>query len=93
MPRAIDCRDHAEPPLATMRALLDIDAGQALHERRGRLGRLRGRQRELQDGPTAPETRGPVPIAQHPVMANTNEACWEHMEQLCGEANYVAREA
>ena len=64
-----------------MRTLLDIDAGQALQEHWRRFDGLDGRQRELQDGPTAPEPRGPVPIAEHPILAYPDEACREHMEQ------------
>jgi hypothetical protein len=88
----MDRRDHAEPPLATMRALLDIDASQALHEGWGRFGGLAGRQHELQRGPATSEPLRAVPVAQHPAMANADEARWEHMPQLCGEAHYVARE-
>ena len=77
----MDRRDHPEPPLTTMRALLDIDAGQALHERWGRFDGLEDWWRQVQDGPTAPETLGAVPVAQHAVMANADEARWQHMQQ------------
>ena len=70
----MDRRDHPEPSLATMRTLLDIDAGQALHERWRRFDGLEGWRRQLQEGLTAPETLGAIPVAQHAVMANADEA-------------------
>ena len=74
-----------------MRTLLDIDAGQALQEHWRRFDGLEGWRRQLQDGPTALETLAAVPVAQHAVMAHADEARRQHMQQLCGEANYVAR--
>ena len=58
--------------------------------RRGRLEPWRGPAEPLEH--TATEDKGglPSPIRQQPIMADTLEACGEHMQELCGEVNYVA---
>jgi hypothetical protein len=51
VPWAMDRRDDAEPPLLTMRALLDIDAREAFHERGGRFGSRGCRRLQVQASP------------------------------------------
>jgi len=59
--------------------------------RRDRLEPWRGPAEPLEH--TATEGKGglPSPIRQQPIMADTLEARGEHMEELCGALNYVAR--
>ena len=78
--------------MPTVRALLDINAGQPLHQRGCRYWWRRGRHLHVQDGAAEPQPLGTIAIAQYPIMPHADETRGEHMEQLCGEANYVAGE-
>jgi len=71
---------------------LDVDACQATqHGRGGCIGQREERGLRKQ----AAAYRDPgrtTAIAQYAIVANTDEPFGDHMEQLCGEANYVASE-
>ena len=42
--------------------------------------------------PTAAQRTSFVPVGEEAVMPETHKAAGEHMQELCGEAHYVARE-
>jgi hypothetical protein len=60
--------------------------------RRGGSG---GRQAQ-EDLPQRPPTEGEFdvayPVREPPIVADPREAAGQHVEELCGEAHYVARE-
>jgi hypothetical protein len=41
--------------------------------------------------PRAADRRAPLPVGQQAEVADPHEPPREHVEQLCGGANYVAR--
>ena len=75
-----------------LRTPLDVDTCQATHHGRGCFIGQR-EERGLRKQAAAYRDPGrPTAIAQYAIVANTDEPFGDHMEQLCGEANYVASE-
>ena len=75
-----------------LRTTLDVDARQATHHGRGG---FMGQRAERGLGKQAAACRDAgctTAIAQDAIVANADEPFGDHVEQLCGEANYVARE-
>jgi hypothetical protein len=86
-------RDTLKGLVTTCRTPRDVDAGPPLHLLRHAL-RLRWRRwlHLPQCLPAEGQGVGFTAVRQHAVMSNPHEARRHHMEQLCGESNYVARE-
>ena len=90
-PPGIERGNNLEAPLTTLGTLLHVGAREALHQGMGRLQGTRPGRWDVEHTTAGGQGLGTAPIAEQAVMAQALEAAGEHMEQLCGEVNYVAR--
>jgi hypothetical protein len=77
--------ERPQDALLTVRAALDVDPGQAQHERPHRLEWSGGRRRLRQQGPTPRERDRPAPVGEQAEVADADKAVGDHVEQEATE--------
>ena len=85
-------REPSEGLGPTVRTLGEVDTGDLLHPLHHTWWVAWGGRGGLaQEFPTAAQRPCFVPVGEEAVVPEPHEAAGEHMQELCGEVNYVAR--